>query len=136
MLDRDFVDPELAPYYKISCLTDPDSAGCNYFWAEYEEDVFELNPYNVYGYCFYNSTMQPTGKTFKSQTSVLKEKLRAQFPDLYSKNYVRGNPLLESSKYNGNAPCAYFDGISDYFNINAEAYKAKWKGMNWNGPCA
>lgn len=46
MLDRDFIDPELVPYFKVSCLTDSDSAGCNYFIKEYEEDTSELNPYS------------------------------------------------------------------------------------------
>lgn len=38
-------------------------------------------------------------------------------------------------KYNG-APCAFFDGIHDYFNLNEEAYHAKFPGQKWNGPCA
>lgn len=38
-------------------------------------------------------------------------------------------------KFNG-APCAYFDGVFDYFNINEVAYHAKFDGMKWNGPCA
>ena len=37
-------------------------------------------------------------------------------------------------KFNG-APCAYFDGVFDYFNINEVAYHAKFDGMKWNGPC-
>lgn len=37
-------------------------------------------------------------------------------------------------KFNG-APCAYFDGVFDYFNLNAEAYHAKTPGQKWNGPC-
>ena len=28
-------------------------------------------------------------------------------------------------KYNG-APCAFFDGIHDYFNLNEKAFKAKF----------
>lgn len=91
---------------------------------------------DVYGYCFYNSTLAPQGRNAKSQSAVLKERLRAQFPHLYSRNYVLESPLLSTGKYNGNAPCAFFDGMSDYFTVNAEAYKAKWKGMAWNGPCA
>ena len=41
----------------------------------------------------------------------------------------------EQKKFNG-APCAYFDGVFDYFNINEQAYHAKFEGMKWNGPCA
>ncbi len=37
-------------------------------------------------------------------------------------------------RFNG-APCAYFDGVFDYFNLNEVAYHAKWSGMKWNGPC-
>ena len=46
MIDHNFIDPELLIYYKISCLLDYNSAGCNYFIAEYEEDVREINPYS------------------------------------------------------------------------------------------
>ena len=38
-------------------------------------------------------------------------------------------------KYNA-APCAFFDGMHDYFNLNEVAWKAKFSGQNWNGPCA
>lgn len=44
------------------------------------------------------------------------------------------NPL-PPSKFNG-APCAYFDGIHDYFQLNTKAYNAKNSSMMWNGPCA
>jgi hypothetical protein len=37
-------------------------------------------------------------------------------------------------RFNG-APCAYFDGIFDYFNLNEIAYHAK-NSTKWNGPCA
>ena len=38
------------------------------------------------------------------------------------------------SGYNA-APCSYFDGLYDYFNLNADAYHAAWAGQKWNGPC-
>ena len=60
MLDRDFVDPELAPYYKLSCLSDPDSAGCSYFSIEYDEDTAELNPYST---CSFTQTSTATAST-------------------------------------------------------------------------
>lgn len=41
---------------------------------------------------------------------------------------------LDFAKFNG-APCAYFDGIYDYFNLNGQAYHAKVPGMTWKGPC-
>lgn len=39
-----------------------------------------------------------------------------------------------SSRFNG-APCAYFDGVFDYFNLNEESYHGKFTGQKWNGPC-
>ena len=37
MIDRSFVDPEIVPIYKTSCLQDPDSAGCRYFVIEFDK---------------------------------------------------------------------------------------------------
>lgn len=37
-------------------------------------------------------------------------------------------------KYNG-APCAYFDGMFNYFNIHEKEYRAKFPNQLWNGPC-
>jgi hypothetical protein len=34
------------------------------------------------------------------------------------------------------APCAFFDGVHDYFNLNEVPFKAKFPGQPWNGPCA
>jgi hypothetical protein len=34
------------------------------------------------------------------------------------------------------APCAYFDGVFDYFNLHDKEYHSKWAGQVWNGPCA
>ena len=51
----------------------------------------------------------------------------------------QGGSIDEGSrKFNG-APCAYFDGLYQYFNINYQAYHAKGREsekMKWNGPCA
>ena len=41
----------------------------------------------------------------------------------------------QKAKFNG-APCAYFDGLFNYFNSNAEAYHAQNASRTWNGPCA
>ena len=38
------------------------------------------------------------------------------------------------AKFNG-APCAYFDGMLNYFNLNEKEFKAKFEGQHWNGPC-
>jgi serine carboxypeptidase-like clade 2 len=39
MIDHDFIDPELVSYYNRACLTDPKSAGCQYFNARYADNV-------------------------------------------------------------------------------------------------
>lgn len=45
------------------------------------------------------------------------------------------NTSYNPPKYNG-APCAYFDGVFNYFNSNEVAYHSKFKDQKWNGPCA
>ena len=45
------------------------------------------------------------------------------------------NKRADVDKFNG-APCAYFDGIFDYFNLNEKEFHAKDPNMKWNGPCA
>ena len=123
---RRFVDPEIVHVYESSCRYDPESAGCRFFQIEYDKGTEELNPYNVYSYCYYNDSFDLSGEVNKrrhrSQESILSE----------IKRQLSGSP--PNSKFNG-APCAYFDGIFDYFNLNEEAYHAKFKGQKWNGPC-
>lgn len=46
MIDHDFIDPELVPYYNRACLTDPKSAGCQYFNKRFDDNVEEINPYS------------------------------------------------------------------------------------------
>lgn len=48
MVARSFVDPETLQYWRSSCQTDPESAGCQYFLKRYTDDVRELNPYSNY----------------------------------------------------------------------------------------
>jgi hypothetical protein len=31
MVNHDFIDPDLIPYYRGSCMVDSESAGCRYF---------------------------------------------------------------------------------------------------------
>ena len=84
MIDREFVDPDLLPYYRGSCLIDPASAGCRYFNARYATNVDEINPYNVYGYCFYNNTNSAENETNEraairkhtSQSSILRNLIK------------------------------------------------------------
>jgi hypothetical protein len=42
---------------------------------------------------------------------------------------ISGNP-----GFNG-APCAYFDGMFNYFNLNEVDFRAKFPNQRWNGPC-
>lgn len=73
MIDHEFVDPDLLPYYRGSCLVDPESAGCRYFKTRFTENVDDINPYNVYGYCFYNNTKgTENGKKHVTQASILR----------------------------------------------------------------
>lgn len=126
MVKHDFVDPDLLIYWQVSCKLDPNSAGCNYFIKRYEDNIFELNPYNVYDYCYYNDSFvagknATAHKKHLSQESILRE-------------LVRSHKFNEKPKFNG-APCAFFDGIYYYFNTNEEQFHAKFTGMEWNGPC-
>lgn len=81
-----------------------------------------------------------SNKVFKSQSTTLQERLEDNFPHLYGKNsFLKAQQkrrLGSGNKYNGNAPCAFFDGLYSYFNTHSDLFYAKWKGMTWNGPCA
>ena len=132
MIDHNFVDPEIIHYWKTSCVTDPKSAGCRFFHTRLAENVEEINPYSklyidsdVYSYCYYNDSFVANQgekpKTHQSQQSML-FKLLAK---------ARNE---EKSRFNG-APCSYFDGVFNYFNLNVDAFHPKDTGMKWNGPC-
>jgi serine carboxypeptidase-like clade 2 len=127
MVDHEFIDPDLMPYYRGSCLLDAESAGCRYFKTRYNENVDEINPYNVYSYCFYNDSFaaeedQPQQKSFaQTQGSILR-------------NLARNKGKYSEEAGNNGAPCAYFDGLYDYFNAHVKEFKAT-AGMTWNGPC-
>jgi len=47
-------------------------------------------------------------------------------------NQMSSNP--HKAEFNG-APCAYFDGMLNYFNLHEKEFKAKWDNQHWNGPC-
>lgn len=128
MIKHDFVDPDLVPYWKTSCQMDPNSAGCNYFLQRYEDNIFEINVYSVYDYCYYNDS-------FAAQENG-KEKRRHMTQESILKDFARAHKMNKTKpQYFTDAPCAYFDGVYDYFNKNEEPYHAKFKGMTWNGPC-
>jgi hypothetical protein len=66
MWDRSFVNPEIKSYWQ-SCQYDPESAGCRYFTIKFQEDIDEINPYNVYGYCYYNDSFNTPSRKYLSQ---------------------------------------------------------------------
>lgn len=101
MIARSFVDPETLQYWRSSCQSDPESAGCQFFLKRYTEDVRELNPYNVYGYCYYNDTTSGEGekRRFESQYSIL-QKVKQQFNEKVAESGSAENvkDLVYSSK--------------------------------------
>jgi hypothetical protein len=76
MIDHEFVDMDIVPYYRGSCLIDPDSAGCRYFNTRFNANIDEINPYNIYSYCYYNDSFMHTSsaqrKPYTDQASILK----------------------------------------------------------------
>lgn len=125
MIDHEFIDLDLVPYYRASCFIDPESAGCRYFNYRYMENVDEINPYNVYSYCFYNDSFMGEEvqgrKRMEGQASILR-------------NIAANKGQYNSEQGMNGAPCAFFDGLVDYFNAHAKEYHAV-DGMKWNGPC-
>jgi serine carboxypeptidase-like clade 2 len=131
LLDRSFVDPEIKSYWDNSCQFDPDSAGCRFFTIRFQENFEEINPYNVYSYCYYNDSFQQPEKEkdpkFKRPTAT-QESILMNITSHFSNN------SFTQGKYNG-APCSYFDGMLNYFGLHEVEYRAKWSGQRWNGPC-
>ena len=41
---------------------------------------------------------------------------------------------MKKKKSFNDTPCAYFDGMYEYFNAHAQEFHAE-AGMKWNGPC-
>lgn len=117
MVTHSFVDPDIINYWKTSCQWDSHSAGCGFFRKRFQENVEEINPYNVYGYCYYNDSFLNKGN---------KEK-----PSMYTQETLLFKRLAEQTgddtyrKFNG-APCAFFDGMFSYFNLNSHDYHAKF----------
>jgi hypothetical protein len=133
IIKKEMVDPEILPLWEKYCKKDFELDGCQIFLEKYDKDTDALNPYAIYDYCYYNDTFDaaktkevPKKKVFVTQESIL-NKLKEQFAPKRNYNFRDGD---------SNAPCAYFDGVFNYFNLNDAAYHAKFKGMQWNGPCA
>jgi hypothetical protein len=116
MIDHEFIDIDLVPYYRGSCYADSESAGCRYFKTRYDSNVDEINPYNVYSYCYYNDsfTAQNEGysRKFQGQASILK-------------NIAANKGKYSEEKGKNGAPCAFFDGLFDYFNAHQKEYHAQ-----------
>lgn len=68
------------------------------------------------------SEVKKTSKRFETQETMLMKTL----------SKTRNTKVPD--RFNG-APCAYFDGIFNYFNLNDVAYHSKTTGQKWNGPC-
>jgi hypothetical protein len=81
MIKHDFVDPDLVPYWKTNCKIDPTSAGCNFFLKRFADNIVELNPYNVYDYCYYNDSFAAAPlkqrKPRLTQQSILRDFMKA-----------------------------------------------------------
>lgn len=139
LISKSFIDPEIVNTFRASCFTDPDSAGCRYAKIRIDENTYELNPYStllftsdVFSYCYYNDSLNADPqRNSKSQAGILLEvsKLVKQNITVFG-----GKESKERPKFNG-APCAYFDGLRQYFNMSTVEYNAKWANMTWNGPC-
>lgn len=73
MVNHEFVDPDLILYWTKSCQLDEFSAGCRYFRKRYDDNVWELNPYSVYDFCYTNDSFaQPRTNNRGSQQTILK----------------------------------------------------------------
>lgn len=64
LLDRSFIDPEVKQYWNNACQFDPESAGCRFFKIKFSENFEEINPYNVYSYCYYNDSFTEPQRKF------------------------------------------------------------------------
>lgn len=51
MFSRNFIDPTLEKYWQVSCQTDPKSAGCSFFFHQYDDLLNKINFHNIYGNC-------------------------------------------------------------------------------------
>ena len=117
---------------------------------------------DVYGYCYYNDSMASNKtKRYETQHTIL-QKMKQQFAEkareagspenvveltysnkdsdateeeLIKINEKKAEGNDDDDKSYGSAPCAYFAGLSNYFNAHTFDYKAKWTEMKWNGPC-
>lgn len=134
LMDRNFVDPFLVKEWKQFCQLTPDDNKCNDACDKIDDLTDSINPYGtlpttpeVYGYCFVGDIIDSNGKPrrkFQSQEGILNQ---------IKRQVSQGRPQIP--KFNGGAPCAFFDGVYNYFNLHAVEYHAKFSGQVWDGPC-
>lgn len=112
------MDPELTLYWTKSCRLDPFSAGCQFFRMRYDDNVWELNPYSVYDFCYTNdSFMSEQGRPRSTQQTILSN-LAHNFRPVNGSQPLTAKPIgKQALKYN-DPLCAYFDGVHSYFNVN------------------
>ena len=81
----------------------------------------------MYSYCYYNDSFnQPQQRPHITQQSILNN---------LKKRYSNGTFKDTAAGSYQDAPCAYFDGMFNYFNLHEIEYKAKFAQQKWNGPC-
>jgi hypothetical protein len=124
------VDPEILTLYEKYCLKDFESDECGVFLRKYDKDTEGLNPYDIYGYCFYNNTFDQN-KQKRKRPLLTQERILTNLKNDFARR--RGHPPL---KDNQGPPCGYFDGVFNYFNLHTEDFHARFKDQVWNGPCA
>ena len=102
-----FIDPKIYPNWKGACHSDPQSAGCQFFYTRYEELLKRIDFYNIYGPC-------NDGKTHQSQAGFIK---------MSAKNFSRiGAPGGWPWQWTQFSECFNDKPIEDYFSINHKAF--------------
>lgn len=109
MVERDFIDPELLHYWTDSCRNDEESAGCQYFYTRFLDLTGDINPYNVYGYC-YPDVLSQKGKHRSSQRSLMRRAASFRIPRNHSY---------------GDGDCEYDHGLQTYFDVNAHIWNSQ-----------
>jgi hypothetical protein len=129
MINHEFVDPELYQYWTKSCKLDPHSAGCRFFRQRFDDNVWEINPYSVYDFCYTNDSFSKENLFLKNnskqnvpnkgrmtQQSILANTIR-NFQPINGSQPMRVKATSKNGGYN-DPLCAYFDGVHSYFNVN------------------
>ena len=97
-MSHNFVDPQLMPYWEKSCKNDIESAGCQYFYERYQDLVYRVDEYNIYGKCY--------GRKGPRQRAILADLSLKMSPFYkYSKEYI------DQGKLRSGEWCSYDEGI-------------------------